>query len=92
MHDKTSRIGCGFANCPGNGGNRGGRTYVCNYAYGQSSEVKARPFEKGTPCAASPNKCSNNLCGKFIQKQSMKLKLTMEASLHVFTEFSEFSD
>ena len=56
MKDTTCRIGCGFANCGGT------RTYVCNYATGQHDFHT--PFVPGSPCAACPNKCSNDLCGK----------------------------
>ncbi len=31
VHDKTCRVGCGYAYCPNS---KYGKNYVCNYAFG----------------------------------------------------------
>ena len=78
VKDTTCRIGCGFADCPGNARDKGGRTFVCNYAPAQTvftnpngiviQDDKKKPFKTGTPCSGCGGKCdsSGKLCGEFI--------------------------
>jgi len=62
-------VGCGYADCSGSSVGSDvcsvcvqKKTYVCNYAYGQTKQDLKAPYASGSSCAACPNHCSDNLC------------------------------